>query len=599
MNNPKSRSGSNAGSGDAWFLRKGGKQYGPFTIRRLREFVDAGKVKPTTQASRDGRRWIPASDVPGLFPEVVPAEGIDFGPEPEPTPMEGFAGCDEFIIVRNGRESTPVKFEKLQRLAQAGGLRPDDELLQELNGFRMSLGLAKEQDWFPGYEPPPQVSLNHAAAKSPRPTRRRITLALWSTIGGVAMAGLIVAGIRMNASWRDDDASSDLTTQAEAFENTESSAPLSSSTLSPQASLLASRAKQVIAAEQRLREAAGNSDPLAWPIAKLEYAKAFIALVEDPQMAEWVRSDEWLDWRPAVDKAVKSELYAPDRTQSDHSSAMDAIAAAGRKDEYVKTIQRWPRVFAGAYTTYSELAVMPDFPGAAELYRLLINKDSRQWIETRSSMGVEERRYFRDSLDGFAKLLRRFKPSDPSVREKWIEEELPHDFPGTFGAVLRLADGGDEPQLAAFRKSVEALNSAMRHADDVVLRARFGICVDLLNWLGKHQPGGPWGTVKRYEPVVRSLISLVEDPELLRRLTNTSDASERENISFLFEACKGLATHVTFTFAIIAEPNESKERTCAWCGRAYVGDALNGGFCSPKCKVEKGKLVPKDILKIG
>ena len=121
MNNPKSRSGSNAGSGGAWYLRRGGKQYGPFTSRRLREFVDAGKVKPTTQASRDGRRWIRASDVPGLFPEVVPAEGIDFGPEPEPTPMEGFAGCDEFIIVRNGRESTPVKFEKLQRLAQAGG----------------------------------------------------------------------------------------------------------------------------------------------------------------------------------------------------------------------------------------------------------------------------------------------------------------------------------------------------------------------------------------------------------------------------------------------------------------------------------------------
>lgn len=83
MSSPNSGSESNRSSGDAWFVRGGGKQFGPFSLKRLREFVEQGKLKPTTEASSDARTWVPASQVPGLFTSASTTKD----PEREPTPV--------------------------------------------------------------------------------------------------------------------------------------------------------------------------------------------------------------------------------------------------------------------------------------------------------------------------------------------------------------------------------------------------------------------------------------------------------------------------------------------------------------------------------
>ena len=57
-----------------WLLSRDGKNYGPMTSGQLKQYCQTGKIKPTDLICRVGSdRWMPASELRGLFPEAAEA----------------------------------------------------------------------------------------------------------------------------------------------------------------------------------------------------------------------------------------------------------------------------------------------------------------------------------------------------------------------------------------------------------------------------------------------------------------------------------------------------------------------------------------------
>ena len=48
------------------YVSKGGKQYGPYAVDQLRQFVEAGNFAPTDHACHDGANWTTIAGVPGF-----------------------------------------------------------------------------------------------------------------------------------------------------------------------------------------------------------------------------------------------------------------------------------------------------------------------------------------------------------------------------------------------------------------------------------------------------------------------------------------------------------------------------------------------------
>lgn len=76
-----------------WFVKTSKGKAGPFSSSKLRELVAAGKIKPASAISPDGRRWVRAETVKGIsFPtpneEPLDTAGPTFGfPEKSTLPL--------------------------------------------------------------------------------------------------------------------------------------------------------------------------------------------------------------------------------------------------------------------------------------------------------------------------------------------------------------------------------------------------------------------------------------------------------------------------------------------------------------------------------
>ncbi len=64
-----------------WYVSQGEQQFGPYTGEQLVEFSAAGNITPEAMVWAEGMaEWLPASQIPGLFPNGVP-------PQPAPAPI--------------------------------------------------------------------------------------------------------------------------------------------------------------------------------------------------------------------------------------------------------------------------------------------------------------------------------------------------------------------------------------------------------------------------------------------------------------------------------------------------------------------------------
>lgn len=108
---------------------------------------------------------------------------------------------DTYLVIRDGRTSSPRTLEQLVALAEAGKLKPDDELVQRVMGGSIPIGSAGEQPWFPGNAPPDLSTLAPPQDSNPVRTSPSLGTTLMSPewkvvrIGAVAaiLAGAVVA----------------------------------------------------------------------------------------------------------------------------------------------------------------------------------------------------------------------------------------------------------------------------------------------------------------------------------------------------------------------------------------------------------------------
>jgi len=68
---------------DQWYLARDNQKHGPYSSAQLREFARTGRILPTDMLLKDGTaKWVPASEVKGLFPQTSPK------PVPQATPKK-------------------------------------------------------------------------------------------------------------------------------------------------------------------------------------------------------------------------------------------------------------------------------------------------------------------------------------------------------------------------------------------------------------------------------------------------------------------------------------------------------------------------------
>ena len=68
-----------------WYVAKNKQKLGPFSSMKLKELADSGELLPTDVVHReDMPKWIPASQIKGLFPsQGVTAQPVSPAPQPE------------------------------------------------------------------------------------------------------------------------------------------------------------------------------------------------------------------------------------------------------------------------------------------------------------------------------------------------------------------------------------------------------------------------------------------------------------------------------------------------------------------------------------
>jgi len=71
---------------DEWFVQRDGQTYGPFSSAQLKQMTTTGRVLPVDLVTKgEGARWVPASQIKGLF-ATSPAAASQLPPMPPPLP---------------------------------------------------------------------------------------------------------------------------------------------------------------------------------------------------------------------------------------------------------------------------------------------------------------------------------------------------------------------------------------------------------------------------------------------------------------------------------------------------------------------------------
>lgn len=54
-----------------WYVRKGSRVHGQFSVNEIRMFLVLGRVHPTDEVSLDHTFWEPVSQVPEMIPDAL------------------------------------------------------------------------------------------------------------------------------------------------------------------------------------------------------------------------------------------------------------------------------------------------------------------------------------------------------------------------------------------------------------------------------------------------------------------------------------------------------------------------------------------------
>lgn len=130
---------------------------------------------------------------------------------------------DTYLVIRDGRTSSPRTLEQLVALAEGGKLRSDDELVQRVMGGSIPIGSAGEQPWFPGNAPPDvpmPATAETGSSASNEPLLKSILTDRWWQVRIGVVAGLITiaGGVLLALRISSDKAEQQVRAAAAAYE---------------------------------------------------------------------------------------------------------------------------------------------------------------------------------------------------------------------------------------------------------------------------------------------------------------------------------------------------------------------------------------------
>jgi uncharacterized protein YbjQ (UPF0145 family) len=83
---------------DQWYVSRGDKPVGPYTVPQLQQMAGSGQLKPSDALWKEGMQsWIPASSIPGVFPELI----VTTGNEVAGYTITRYLGIVRGIVVRS------------------------------------------------------------------------------------------------------------------------------------------------------------------------------------------------------------------------------------------------------------------------------------------------------------------------------------------------------------------------------------------------------------------------------------------------------------------------------------------------------------------
>lgn len=109
-----------------YYYTRNNQTFGPVTSKDLRQLASLGYLKPSDMVMKEGYKWKPAGEVPGLFGTAPPPPGAARG---VPAPAGSNVPCWYYAL--DGQPLGPCTADQIRSLLASGELTPEDNVWRE------------------------------------------------------------------------------------------------------------------------------------------------------------------------------------------------------------------------------------------------------------------------------------------------------------------------------------------------------------------------------------------------------------------------------------------------------------------------------------
>jgi hypothetical protein len=113
--------------GSNYYYTRNNQTLGPVSSKDLRQLASLGYLKPTDMVMKEGYKWKPAGEIPGLFGSAPPAPGA--APAAPVAQLAPSAPCWYYAL--DGQPLGPCTGEQILALVKSGELSRDDNIWRE------------------------------------------------------------------------------------------------------------------------------------------------------------------------------------------------------------------------------------------------------------------------------------------------------------------------------------------------------------------------------------------------------------------------------------------------------------------------------------
>jgi uncharacterized protein DUF4339 len=109
-----------------YYYTRNNQTMGPVSSKDLRQLASLGYLKPTDMVMKEGYKWKPAGEIPGLFGTAPPPPGAAAA---SPAPAAANVPCWYYAL--DGQPLGPCTAEQIKSLIKVGDLGAEDSVWRE------------------------------------------------------------------------------------------------------------------------------------------------------------------------------------------------------------------------------------------------------------------------------------------------------------------------------------------------------------------------------------------------------------------------------------------------------------------------------------